>query len=139
MGFFIKIVVYYSCDYRGEGMTTLLVVDDALFMRETVKAIASEGGFEIVGEAENGQQAIEQYRKLQPDLVTMDITMPVLSGLDATKAIVEEFPQARIIVITALGQQKLVIKALENGAKDFLTKPFDREQFISTLRQISAY
>ncbi|GEK34614.1 response regulator [Kurthia sibirica] len=120
-------------------MTTLLVVDDALFMRETVKAIASEGGFEIVGEAENGQQAIEQYRKLQPDLVTMDITMPVLSGLDATKAIVEEFPQARIIVITALGQQKLVIKALENGAKDFLTKPFDREQFISTLRQISAY
>ncbi|MEG0381293.1 MAG: response regulator, partial [Kurthia sp.] len=113
-------------------MTTLLVVDDALFMRETVKGIAGECGFEIVGEAENGKQAIEQYRRLRPDIVTMDITMPVLSGLDATKAIVEEFPDARIVVITALGQQKIVIKALEYGAKDFLTKPFDREHFINT-------
>lgn len=119
-----------------DRLTTLLVVDDTVFMRETVKSLAVECGLQVVGEAENGQQAIELYRTLQPDLVTMDVTMPVLSGLDAIKEIVNEFPSAKIIVVTALGQQKVVIKALENGAKDFLTKPFDHEQFKRIIRQM---
>lgn len=121
--------------YKGDAiMVRLLVVDDTLFMREKIKMIAKEIGLEVVGEAANGQEAILQYRKLQPDLVTMDITMPIMSGLEATKNIVAEFPKAKIIVITALGQQKIVVNALENGAVDFLTKPFEDEQFLRTIR-----
>lgn len=115
-------------------MVTLLVVDDTLFMREKIKMLALDLGIEVVGEAADGQEAIEQYRKLQPDLVTMDITMPLMSGLEATKKIVDEFPKAKIIVITALGQHKIVVNALENGAIDFLTKPFEKEHFLRTIR-----
>lgn len=117
-------------------MTTLLVVDDTLFMREMVKGLAEECGFTVIGEAENGLQAVELYRQLKPDVVTMDITMPEMSGLDATKIIVDEFPDAKIIVVTALGQQKMVVKALNNGAKDFLAKPFQLAQFKQILHQL---
>lgn len=121
--------------FKGmKTMVTLLVVDDALFMREKLKMLAAEVGLDVVGEAANGQEAIEQYRKLQPDLVTMDITMPVMSGLEATKNIVEEFPKAKIIVITALGQHRIVVNALENGAVDFLAKPFEKEHFLRTIQ-----
>lgn len=113
-----------------------MVVDDTAFMREMVKGLAKECGFDVIGEAENGLQAIELYRQLKPDVVTMDITMPIMSGLEATKLIVDEFPTAKIIVITALGQQKLVIQALNNGAKDFLAKPFGLTQFKQIVRQL---
>lgn len=109
-------------------MPTVLVVDDALFMRVAVSNMFKEWGFEVVGEASNGKEAVELYKKLQPDLVTMDITMPVMSGLDAVKQIIPAFPNAKIIMITALGQQRIIVEAIENGAKDFVTKPFEPNQ-----------
>lgn len=109
-------------------MPTVLIVDDAMFMRVALGNMLKEWGFEVIGEASNGRQAIEKYRELQPDLVTMDITMPGMSGLDAVKQIIPEFPDAKIIMITALGHQRLVIDAIECGAKDFITKPFTPEK-----------
>lgn len=106
-------------------MPTVLVVDDALFMRVAISNMFKEWGYEVVGEAENGREAIELYKELKPDLVTMDVTMPIMSGIDAVKAITPEFPEAKIVMITALGQQRLIREALENGAKDFITKPFE--------------
>ncbi len=109
-------------------MPTVLVVDDALFMRTAVGNMFKEWGFDV-GVATNGKEAVELYSELQPDIVTMDITMPVMSGLDAVKQIIPRYPDAKIIMITALGQQKIIVEALENGAKDFITKPFDSKQF----------
>lgn len=106
-------------------MSTVLVVDDALFMRVTISNLFKEWGYDVVGEAGNGREAVELFEKLQPDIVTMDVTMPVMSGIDAVKAIVPKFPDAKIIMITALGQQRLIREAIEHGAKDFVTKPFD--------------
>ncbi len=117
-------------------LSTVLVVDDTLFMRNAITTMLEEAGFVVIGEAENGKQAIEQYFKLQPDIVTMDVTMPVMSGLEATKEIVKDDPNAKICVVTALGQQKLILQALKNGAKDFITKPFERERLVSTIRQM---
>ncbi len=114
-------------------MHTVLVVDDTLFIRETIKRMIAEQGFDVIGEAENGEEAIEQYKKLHPDIVTMDITMPIKNGLEATKEIYEYDKDAKIVVITAVGQQKNVVKALKNGAKDFMTKPFDQQQLLHVL------
>ncbi|WP_010300579.1 response regulator [Kurthia senegalensis] len=114
-------------------MHTVLVVDDTLFIRETIKRMIAGQGFDVIGEAENGEEAIEQYKKLHPDIVTMDITMPIKNGLEATKAIYEYDKNAKIVVITAVGQQKNVVKALKNGAKDFMTKPFDQQQLLHVL------
>lgn len=116
-------------------MTTLLIVDDTLLMRQRIRDIANDNDLEVVGEAENGIQAVELYRMLQPDVVLMDITMPLKSGIDATADIISEFPNAVIIMLSALEQQKIIIQALENGAKDFLVKPFEPQQFVRTVRQ----
>lgn len=116
-------------------MTTLLIVDDTLLMRQRIRDIANDNELVVVGEAENGIQAVELYRKLQPDVVLMDITMPLKSGIDATADIISEFPNAVIIMLSALEQQKIIIQALENGAKDFLVKPFEPQQFVRTVRQ----
>jgi len=88
----------------------------------------TEWGFEIIGEAKNGKEAVQLYNELQPDLVTMDVTMPVMSGLDAVKQIIPEHPDAKIIMITAMGQQRIIVEAIESGAKDFITKPFTPEK-----------
>nr|WP_106779045.1 response regulator [Lysinibacillus timonensis] len=109
-------------------MPTVLVVDDALFMRTAVGNMFKEWGFDVVGEAANGKEAVELYDQLLPDLVTMDLTMPVMSGLDALKEIIPRHPDAKIIMITAIGQQRIIVEAIENGAKDFITKPFDANQ-----------
>ncbi|MFP3917312.1 response regulator [Lysinibacillus telephonicus] len=109
-------------------MPTVLVVDDTLFMRVTVGNMFKEWGFEVVGEASNGREAVELYKELQPDLVTMDITMPVMSGIDAVKEIIPQYPNANIIMVTALGQQRIIVEAIEEGAKDFITKPFEPNQ-----------
>lgn len=109
-------------------MPTVLVVDDALFMRTTVGNMFEEWGFDVVGLAANGKEAVELYSRFQPDLVTMDVTMPVMSGLDAVKEIIPRYPEAKIIMITALGQQRIIVEAIESGAKDFITKPFDSNQ-----------
>jgi two-component system chemotaxis response regulator CheY len=99
---------------------TVLVCDDALFMRTMVKDILTQAGFAVVGEAENGQQAVEFYKKLKPDLVTMDIIMPEMGGIEAVKKIMEIDPQARILMCSAMGQQALVLEAIQAGAKDFV-------------------
>lgn len=117
-------------------MPTVLVVDDTLFMRVTISNMFSEWGYEVVGNAVNGKEAVAMYRELQPDLVTMDVTMPVMTGIAAVKEIIPEFPNAKIIMITALGQQKLILDAIESGAKDFITKPFEPEKLKAAADQL---
>ena len=117
-------------------MLTALVVDDALFMRTTIGNMLQQWGFKIVGEAANGKEAVKLYRELQPDLVTMDLTMPIMTGLEALKEIIPEFPDAKIIMITAMGQQRIIVDAIESGAKDFITKPFTPEKLKSVVDNI---
>ena len=101
-----------------------------------MRRMLEEHQFEIIGEAANGLEAIEQYKKLQPDIVTMDITMPGISGIEAVHEIISIDPLAKIVMVTALGQQKLIVDALDAGAKDFLTKPFDPNQLVQVLRNV---
>jgi two-component system, chemotaxis family, chemotaxis protein CheY len=117
-------------------MGKILVVDDAQFMRLTLSNILTRGGFEVVGEASDGEQAIETYNKVKPDLVTMDITMPKLNGIEATKAILENDPNATIVMCSAVGQQKIVVEAIQMGAKDFIVKPFDEGRVIDTINRL---
>ena len=102
----------------------VLVVDDAAFMRMMVKDILSKNGYEVVGEAENGMKAVEKFAELRPDLVTMDITMPEMDGISAVKAIRKIDPKAKIVMCSAMGQQAMVIEAIQAGARDFIVKPF---------------
>ncbi|MDM5247604.1 MULTISPECIES: response regulator [unclassified Lysinibacillus] len=119
-----------------EHVPTVLVVDDTLFMRVAISNMLTEWGYEVVGKAANGKEAVAMYRELQPDLVTMDVTMPVMTGIAAVKEIIPEFPNAKIIMITALGQQKLIVEAIESGAKDFITKPFEPERLKAVVDQL---
>lgn len=117
-------------------MKKVLVVDDAKFMRVTLSTMLRNENYEIVGEAENGVEAIELYQELKPDIVTMDITMPVMNGIDAIIAIKKFDSQAKIVVCSALGQQKVVARAIEIGASDFISKPFDENRVIDTVRRV---
>jgi len=117
-------------------MARILIVDDAKFMRITLTNIVKKADHEIVGEAENGREAVRLYRELKPDLVTMDITMPEMSGLDAVKEIKRDFKDAKIIMCSAMGQQKMVVDAIEAGAKDFIVKPFDESQVIDSISRV---
>ena len=119
-------------------MPTVLIVDDAVFMRATIKRMLENHQFEIVGEASNGLEAVELYKALLPDVVTMDVTMPGMNGIEAVKEIISEFPNAKIVMVTALGQQKLIVDALEFGAKDFITKPFDPTQIVNVLYNVTS-
>lgn len=105
-------------------------------MRITLTNILKKANHEIVGEAENGREAVKLYRELKPDLVTMDITMPEMSGLDAVKEIKKEFKDAKIIMCSAMGQQKMVVDAIEAGAKDFIVKPFDDSQVVDSVSRL---
>ncbi|MCM3123111.1 response regulator [Mesobacillus sp. MER 48] len=117
-------------------MARILIVDDAKFMRITLTNILRKANHEIVGEAENGREAVILYRELKPDLVTMDITMPEMSGLDAVKEIKKDFKDAKIIMCSAMGQQKMVVDAIEAGAKDFIVKPFDDSQVVDSVSRV---
>ncbi|TSB46169.1 response regulator [Alkalicoccobacillus porphyridii] len=117
-------------------MTSILIVDDAAFMRKMIKDILLDAGFNVAGEAENGIQAIEQFKALKPDLVTMDITMPELNGIQALKQIIQLDPSANIVMCSAMGQQALVLEAVQSGAKDFIVKPFQKERVIETVEQV---
>lgn len=108
----------------------VVVVDDASFMRMMLKDILSKNGFEVVGEAENGIEAIAKYTELKPDLVTMDITMPELDGVEAVKKIKEINPEAKIVMCSAMGQKAMVIEAIQAGATDFIVKPFQADRVI---------
>ena len=114
--------------------TRVLLVDDAAFMRSMIREILEGSGeFEIVGEAKTGVEAIEMYRDLDPDLVTMDIVMPEMDGVEATKEILQIDPEAVVVVCSALGQEALVIESLAAGARDFLVKPFAADKVFRTL------
>ena len=114
----------------------VLVVDDAIFMRKMIADILEGSGMEVVGEADTGAVAVEKYSELSPDLVTMDIIMPEMNGIDAVKNIIASDPQARIVMCSALGQQALVQDALGAGAKDFLIKPFNPSRVVEVVTKI---
>jgi two-component system chemotaxis response regulator CheY len=114
----------------------VLVVDDAAFMRMMIKDILRKGGYEVVGEAEDGLKAVEKYKELRPDLVTMDITMPDMDGITAVKEIRKLDGNAQIIMCSAMGQQAMVIDAIQAGAKDFVVKPFQPERVLEAVRKV---
>lgn len=114
----------------------VLVVDDAAFMRMMIKDILKKGGFEVVGEAEDGIKAVEKYKELKPDLVTMDITMPEMDGITAVKEIRKINSNALIIMCSAMGQQAMVIDAIQAGAKDFVVKPFQPDRVLEAIRKV---
>lgn len=115
----------------------ILVVDDAVFMRNMIKDIFSTDEFEIVGEAANGVEAVEKYQELKPDVVSMDIVMPLKSGIEAVKDIVAIDNSARIVMCSALGQDSLIMEAIEAGAKDFIVKPFKAEKVLEVVKRVA--
>jgi two-component system chemotaxis response regulator CheY len=117
-------------------MAKVLIVDDAAFMRMMLKDILSKNGHEVVGEAVNGADAVEKYRELMPDIVTMDITMPEMDGITAVKEIRASHPQAKIIMCSAMGQQPMVLEAIQLGAKDFVVKPFQADRVIDSINKV---
>lgn len=111
----------------------ILIVDDAVFMRMKLKDILEKNGYEVVAEAQNGQEAFEKYQETKPDLVTMDITMPEVDGLEALKMIREFDGQAKVLMCSAMGQQGMVMDAIRSGAIDFIVKPFDTDRVIKAV------
>lgn len=113
----------------------ILIVDDAAFMRMMIKDILGKNGFDVVGEAQDGEEAIEKFKELTPDLVTMDITMPEKDGVTALKEIKEIDAAAKVIMCSAMGQQTMVIDAIQAGAKDFIVKPFQADRVIEAIQK----
>lgn len=113
---------------------TVLVVDDAAFMRMMIRDILAKEGY-VIHEAVNGRDAIKKYAEIRPDLVTMDITMPEMSGLDALREIRTKDPAARVLIVSAMGQQRMIVEALESGAMDFLVKPFQPTRVVETVKK----
>jgi two-component system chemotaxis response regulator CheY len=117
-------------------MARVLIADDASFMRQMIREIIEPEGHEVVGEAKNGIEAVDLFNELSPDLVTMDIVMPKRSGIDAVKAILAEHPTACVVMCSALGQETLVMEALQAGARDFIVKPFKPDSVVSTISKV---
>ncbi len=115
---------------------SVLVCDDAIFMRTMISDILSQAGYEVVGEAETGTQAVERFKELNPDLVTMDIVMPDMGGIDAVRAILKIAPSAKILMCSAMGQQALIIEAIQAGAKDFVVKPFQPSRVLEAVQRV---
>ncbi|NOQ41498.1 MAG: response regulator, partial [Desulfuromusa sp.] len=114
----------------------VLIVDDALFMRSMLRDIFESAGWQVVAEAENGEQAIVEYKSHQPDLVTMDVVMPEMGGIPALEKILKDHPAARIVVCSALGQKDLILDAINAGAKDFIVKPFQNAQVLEVVDRV---
>lgn len=113
----------------------ILIVDDAAFMRMMIRDILTKNDFDVVGEATNGDEAVTKYTELKPDLVTLDITMPGMDGVSVLKKIREHDPAARVVMCSAMGQQAMVVEAIQNGARDFINKPFHPQKVVDTLRR----
>ncbi|MGV3489408.1 MAG: response regulator [Tuberibacillus sp.] len=113
----------------------ILIADDAAFMRMMIKDILVKNGFDVVAEAADGKEAFEKYQEYKPDLVTMDITMPEMDGITSLKKIREFDPQAKVIMCSAMGQQAMVIDAIQAGAKDFIVKPFQNDRVIEAINK----
>lgn len=117
-------------------MASILVVDDAAFMRMLLKRILTQAGHQVIGEAATGKEAIEKYKQLKPDLVTMDIVMPEMDGITAVGEIVKIDPNAKVIMITAVGQEAKVMQALKNGAKGYIVKPFQAPKVLEEINRV---
>lgn len=117
-------------------MKKLLIVDDAAFMRVSIRNMLQNSDIEIVGEAANGLMAVKMYKELSPDVVTMDITMPEMSGIEALKMIKGLDPQAKVIMVSSMGQERMVKEAIISGAKTFIVKPFEEELLIKTIYKV---
>jgi two-component system chemotaxis response regulator CheY len=117
-------------------LRTVLICDDAVFMRTMLSDILSNAGFSVVGQAQTGSEAVAKYKELQPDLVTMDIVMPDMGGIEAVRAIVAEFPDAKILMCSAMGQQSLVVEAIQAGARDFVVKPFQPSRVLEAVQRV---
>ena len=119
-------------------MRRLLIVDDAMFMRKLIRGVAIEAGWEVAGEAANGEEATALYAQLKPDLVTMDLVMPVMGGLEALRQIRTLDPQAKVVVVTALDQKQALMESIRDGAIDFIVKPFERERVRNLLSKLGS-
>ena len=117
-------------------MTTVLMVDDSRTSRKILRAVLERGHFEIIGEASNGEEGYIKYKELQPDLVTMDITMPTMDGIESLTLIKGTNADAKVVMITAAGQKEKMVEALKRGAEEFITKPFDDNEVLNTLRKV---
>jgi two-component system chemotaxis response regulator CheY len=116
--------------------TRILIVDDAIFMRTMLRNIFVESGFEVVGEAQNGVEAVDKFRQLTPDLTTLDIVMPERNGIEALKQIMNIDPKAKVVICSALGQESLILEALESGARDFIVKPFKPAKVVEVAQKV---
>lgn len=117
-------------------MINVLIVDDAAFMRLAIKNVLEKNGFIVVGDAKNGSEAIEKYVELRPEVVTMDITMPDMTGIEALKKIKEYDLDAKVVMVSAMGQERMVKEAIVSGAKSFIVKPFKEEHIVQTLLKV---
>ncbi len=118
-------------------MKKVLVVDDAAFMRVSIKNMLSKHNYEVVGEAENGKVALAKYQELNPDIVTMDITMPEMDGLESLKKILAVNPAANVVMVSAMGQESMVREAVLTGAKGFIVKPFKEDVILAALQSLN--
>jgi two-component system, chemotaxis family, chemotaxis protein CheY len=121
---------------RDQSSRSVLICDDAIFMRTMISDILTQAGYRVVGEAADGAQAVARYRELRPDLVTMDIVMPDMGGIDAVREIVRDDPGAKILMCSAMGQQALVVEAIEAGACDFVVKPFQPSRVLEAVQRV---
>lgn len=117
-------------------MASILIVDDSRTSRRILKGLLEGEGYTIAGEAVNGQEGYEKYAELKPDLVTMDITMPVMTGVESLKKIKGEFPEAKVIMVSAAGQQHNMLEAVQSGASEFIAKPFDAEEIKKVIKNV---
>ena len=117
---------------------TVLICDDAIFMRTMLADILQQAGYDVVGDASTGREAVEKYKQLRPDIVTMDIVMPDMGGIDAVRQITEFDPHARVLMCSAMGQQALVVEAIQAGAKDFVVKPFQPSRVLEAVQRVLA-
>jgi two-component system chemotaxis response regulator CheY len=123
---------------KGGEMSRLLIVDDAMIMRKMIRDVAVSVGWEVAGEASNGAEAVALYTLLRPDLVTMDLVMPVMDGNEALRQIRAGDPEARVVVVTALDQKQTLMESIRDGAIDFIVKPFDRDRIVNLLGKVRA-
>ena len=117
-------------------LKTVLICDDAVFMRTMLADILTQAGFSVIGQAKTGTEAVEKYRELKPDLVTMDIVMPDMGGIEAVKIIMQEYPDAKVLMCSAMGQQSLVVEAIQAGARDFIVKPFQPSRVLEAVQRV---